>query len=543
MRSLRLGLTLALVPVSLAAQTPAITSADLTRLLFAFADDSMMGRETATPGHEKAIAFLEREIRRIGLEPAGENGTFFQTVPFVRRAIDSTSRLVADGRPLTMWGEIVPRDMGRGTRAFDGAPVVFGGWWGDTASLLAASDAAGKTVVLGLAPTRDGTSVWAGVNRLGIARRFATAAAVLVVGLDSAPPEDIAVFRQPGGIELPGDAAAVPAYFYVGERVGASLMGRPLAGLTAGTPGRSFGGTLRVVESPAPSRNVIGVIRGSDAALRGQYILLGAHSDHVGVRRTPVDHDSLRVFNAIVRPLGADSPTREPNAYELRRIAAELARMRATRAPRADSIFNGADDDGSGSVTLLEIAESLVRQGPRPKRSVLFVWHTGEEEGLLGSEWYADHPTVPLDSIVANLDVDMVGRGDLPGPANGPGVLTIIGARRISTELGDVLERVNARTQRPFYLDYHMDVDDHPEQVYCRSDNWSYNRYGIPSVSPMTGYHRDYHQVTDEPRYIDYDRMARVGLLLRDLTLELANLDHRLTTDRPRGDPRAPCRQ
>src|SRR4029079_9270061 len=152
---------------------------------------------------------------------------------------------------------------------------------------------------------------------------------------------------------------------------------------------------------------------------------------------------------------------------------------------------NGADDDGSGSVAALEIAESLVAS-PRPRRSILFVWHTAEEAGLLGSGWFTDHPTVPRDSIVAQLNMDMVGRGTADDvPRGGPRNLQIIGAQRRSTELGNVIDSVNARRAEPYVIDYSFDAPRHPLNRYCRSDHYMYARYGIPIAFFSRGYHID----------------------------------------------------
>jgi Zn-dependent M28 family amino/carboxypeptidase len=172
------------------------------------------------------------------------------------------------------------------------------------------------------------------------------------------------------------------------------------------------------------------------------------------------------------------------------------------------------------------------------------VWHTAEEKGLYGSQWFTDHPTVPRDSIVAQLNLDMVGRGrasDTEG--GGPNALGLVGSRRLSTELGDLIEQINRRRQPASVIDYHYDANGHPDNVYCRSDHYMYARYGIPIAFFSTGIHRDYHQVTDEPQYIDYEHMARVAGLVRDVALGVANLDHRLVVDQPRSDPKAPCHQ
>jgi Zn-dependent M28 family amino/carboxypeptidase len=204
-------------------------------------------------------------------------------------------------------------------------------------------------------------------------------------------------------------------------------------------------------------------------------------------------------------------------------------------------------------VSLLEIAEAFATSDARPKRSILFVWHTGEEAGLYGSQHYTDHPTVPRDSIVAQLNMDMVGRGaatDVTGETKdgtlvygGPGYLQLVGSRRLSTELGDLIEQVNRERHHGFTFDYSMDVNGHPQNIYCRSDHYEYARYGIPIVFLTTGGHADYHQVTDEPQYIDYDRMAQVASLVYDAAWKIADLDHRIVVDKPKPDPKGACRQ
>jgi hypothetical protein len=295
----------------------------------------------------------------------------------------------------------------------------------------------------------------------------------------------------------------------------------------------------------APARNVIAVIPGSDPALRGEYVSISAHNDHIGFNRHPVDHDSIRAFNTVIRPMGADSRPHAATPDEAIRIRAILDSLRRVRGPRADSIDNGADDDGSGTAGLIALAKAFSRGSLRPRRSILLVSHTAEEKGLLGSAWYTDHATVPIDSIVAEIDIDMIGRGaavDLKG--GGPTYLEVVGLRRLSSEFGDWLESVNAEEPRPFAFNYEYDVPGHPEQYYCRADHYSYARYGIPSVSLSRGEHMDYHQVTDEAQYIDYRDYARVVQLVHDASLFVANADHRaaLSVAKPL-NPHVPCRQ
>jgi len=217
-----------------------------------------------------------------------------------------------------------------------------------------------------------------------------------------------------------------------------------------------------------------------------------------------------------------------------------------------DSINNGADDDGSGTVSVLEIAQKIASMNPRPKRSILLVWHVGEEKGLLGSQYFTNHPTVPRDSIVAQLNMDMVGRGDADDETGrtkdgtplhgGPGYVMLVGSRRLSSELGDLIERVNTKDNHNLVFDYAFDVEGHPSRIYCRSDHYEYARYGIPIAFFTTGLHSDYHQVSDEPEYIDYAHMAQIANLIEDVAVHVANLGHRVVLDQPKPDLFGVCR-
>jgi Zn-dependent M28 family amino/carboxypeptidase len=284
---------------------------------------------------------------------------------------------------------------------------------------------------------------------------------------------------------------------------------------------------------------------------------VGAHNDHVGYNNRPVDHDSIKAFNDVFLLQGAESrptPDQLKDAALWAKVNAKIATARALNPPRPDSIYNGADDDGSGSVTVLEIAEAFAAGKLKPKRSILFIWQTGEESGMWGSGWFADHPTVPRDSIVGAINMDMVGRGfatDVTGTTKegafmygGPGYLQLVGSRRLSAEFGDLVETVNTEKKLGFKFDYNIDADGHPQNIYCRSDHWSYAKYGIPVVFFTTGGHADYHQLTDEPQYINYPHMADVSKLGLEVAMKVANLDHRVKMDKAGPfDPKARCRQ
>ena len=344
---------------------------------------------------------------------------------------------------------------------------------------------------------------------------------------------------------------ATPTIWLTRRAARVVLQGDPTA-LAPGADGALITGHFDYLRSPVPfpARNVVAILRGSDPALRGEYVSLSAHNDHVGFDHFPVDHDSLRAFDRVIRPMGADSPVREPTPAEWKAIRTILDSLRRVRPPRLDSIRNGADDDGLGTASILEIAEAMSRGGAHPKRSILLVNHTGEEAGLVVWRWYTSHASVPVDSIVAEIDQDMVGRGaptDFPRGgtvAATPTYLEVIGAKRLSREFGDSLEAANAREPLPFVFDYTFDAPGHPLQYYCRADHYNYARYGIPAVAFSRGEHLDYHQVTDEAQYISYPDLARVTRMVYSAAMVIANMPHRPKLDAPKQtNPNAPCRQ
>jgi hypothetical protein len=551
------------VPLALRAQTvlplkhppqptvAAITPGDLETRLYIFSDDSMQGREAGTPGNVKGTAYIAAELKRLGLVPGGDDGTYFQTIPLKTRTFDTTSTFAVAGTPLAAFTDYLPlgpQPLERPTLA-----SVYGGELGDSAARLTPELASGKLVVF---------RVPGGTPRLRTLRAAPSvpgAAAVALVALDSLPRPFVAFLKRPRVFLDDGRGVAptqAPA-FLITSAVAAKLFTTPLDQVTPGTSGASVASAVRftVLALPDPARNVVGIIPGSDPKLRGEYVAVGAHNDHLGFARPPVDHDSVRIWNHVVRPEGADDGAKQATPEQQAQVDSLLALYRATHPGRArvDSVDNGADDDGSGSVAALEIAEHVASLPRKPKRSILFVWHTGEEKGLLGSRFFTDHPSVPRDSIVAQLNMDMVGRGSASDETGrtkeglalhgGPRYLQLVGSRRLSTELGDLIERVNAQGGHQLSFDYAIDADGHPSNIYCRSDHYEYARYGIPITFFTTGLHSDYHQVTDEPQYIDYEHMARVATFVEDVAVHVANLDHRLVVDHPRPDPAAPCRQ
>ncbi|HEX2778619.1 MAG TPA: M28 family peptidase [Gemmatimonadaceae bacterium] len=532
-------------PVPSANAAP-IAAADLRARLYAFADDSMRGRQAGTPDNIRATAWIAEQARRIGLQPGGENGSWFQDVPLVRRGLVAGAGLSVDGQPFTLWSDFAPIDRGAPSRAIEGASAIFAGRLADEATLVPASATVGKVVVV---RARPGTPIFLAMSQ--VTQRYPQAVAI-VFGNQDAIVRMAAQYFEEGQVSLkddePASTSAQPVLIIAGSRLTSALVGGSIDSLPPGKSGRSVRGTLSFAETTAPARNVVAILPGTDPTLKGQYVALGAHNDHIGVSHGKAfDHDSIRAYNQALHALGAVDPfDGSVDAARRAAIRVNVDSLHRIRPARMDSIYNGADDDGSGSVGLLELAEAWVNaQGAdRPRRSVIFVWHTAEELGLYGSEWFTDHPTVPRDSIVAQVNIDMIGRGSAADVATGgPQYLELIGPRRLSTEYAQLIEAVNARRTTPFRIDYSLDADHHPENIYCRSDHANYARYGIPVAFFSTGQHSDYHQVSDEPQYIDYDHYASVVQFVYDIARTVANRDARLIVDRPKPDPKAPCVQ
>ncbi len=533
------------LPLKLAprATSAAITDADLMTRIYIFADDSMMGRQAGREGSMKGTAYIARELARLGVEPAGENGTYFQGLPYVQRRYGSTSTFTVDGQPLRWLEEFVAVPGRAPPRPVENVPVIYGGVAGDTARQITAAQAAGRLVVLSapVAPGSGGRGGGGGGRGGADPARFADAAAIATVDLHVLSPSARALLNDPPATLDTGRGGAPPApappaapTLRLTPEAGAKLFGRPIDGLAPGATGGTATVRPSYMERPVPEygRNVIGIIRGSDPTLANEYVAIGAHSDHVGFTAAPVDHDSLRAFASAALALQMRSGELTAIAPEQRAsIQVDVAALRRVRPARLDSIRNGADDDGSGSMAMLEIAEAIAAMPVKPRRSILFVWHTGEEGGLSGSRWFVENPTVPREAIVAQINLDMIGRGrasDIIG--GGDDYLAVVGSKRLSAELGEMVAAVNARQPRPFRLDYRFDAETTwpgYNNIYGRSDHANYARYDIPIAFFFTGLHQDYHQVTDEPQYLDYPHYAAITRYLNDLVLEIAGKDRR----------------
>jgi hypothetical protein len=546
--------------------TASITAEDLKTRLYIYAADSMEGRETGRRGQARATEYIAAQLQMLGLEPMGDSGTYFQRVPVIRRRLNPNSTITGAGVSLAAGTDFYAFVYGKPRVIASDTTIIFGGTIGSATVPLTPEMARGKLVAYYIPPARDG--------------RLTAAEQAMLADVDITDSPRLTRVMQDGEVGLVTEPADVG--FAMSRAAAEKVFGTGLDRLAVGTT-TTVRLNVTVIDEPAPASNVIAAYRGQDPIVKNEWVAFGAHSDHVGITRTPpVDHDSLHLYAQAAFPIreriarftlenricgnrAAPGPTAPIQGFRtecsaptgaqqahLDSLNAQIAAIhvnldsvrKANGGIRLDSIANGADDDGSGTVTLLEIAERFAKTKPKTKRSMLFVWHSGEEKGLWGSRYLTTHPPVPLDSIVAELNMDMVGRGGASDlTEGGPTYLQLIGTRRLSTELGDIFEALNAKQSAPFTFDYQFDANGHPESIYCRSDNANYARYGIPVAFVKTGQHGDYHEVTDEPEYIDYVHMAKIGNFMYDVGSHLADMDHRPKVDHPVGNPRAPCRQ
>ncbi|MEP6621282.1 MAG: M28 family peptidase [bacterium] len=534
----------------------AITEHDLQIRLYQFADDSMQGRQIGRLGNMKGTAYIASEVKRLGLQPAGDDGTYFQVLPYHLKKFTSHSRLTANGNPLAWITDWVAIPGARPPRGLNGAEVIFGGVAGDTTQQITAAQAAGKFVVL-LPAIPQAAPAGGGRGGFGAPapNRFADAAAVATIDLDALTTEQRTALANPivatpsaaggrggrgGAAGAPVDSMAIfrqqlsalnpPAVIRITKAAAAQLFTRKsIDGLAAGNGGGIASGSFDYLEMPSDyARNVVAIIPGSDPVLKHQYVAIGAHNDHVGMTAAPVDHDSLKAFNDARNKILLSKNMIALTQAELATIHVNMDSIRKLYPKvRLDSIRNGADDDGSGSMGVLEIAEAIQNMKVKPKRSTLFVWHTGEEAGLIGSAFFTANPTVPIDSVVAQINIDMIGRGraeDLPG--GGPDYLGVVGSSFDSKDLGETVAAVNKKLTKPLALDYKF---DNPiewsgyNNIYGRSDHFNYARQGVPIAFFFTGLHGDYHQSTDEPEFIDYPHYAKIANYIKELTVEVGN--------------------
>ncbi|MDQ3518678.1 MAG: M20/M25/M40 family metallo-hydrolase [Gemmatimonadota bacterium] len=490
-------------PVPARSETPsdgAISVDQLRSDLSVFASDSFLGREAGTPNSVRAAQFIASRLGELGLEPAGDSG-YLQRVPLVRETLSasSTFRVTTPNgsTDLVLWNDLIPiPSLGPQIPlpSLNAAgDLVFAGYGDDPSKL----NVRGKVVVVvnGGPATLDSLRRAEAEAADKIPERLGKLvplepAAIVILLRESLFREYSARAMQAANQGEPTPAwnasetakRPLPMILLGVAREGSPLLpgNWPKAGAASSLTGRRFSGRAVLERADVPAYNVVAILRGRDASRAGSFVAFGAHLDHVGIQR------------------GVSG---------------------------GDSIANGADDDGSGSMALLGVARSLVKRAEKPKRSTLFVWHTAEEKGLWGSEYFTQHPTVPIDSIVAQLNADMIGRNDpdslyLVGPSAAP--------NGQSRQLGAVADSVNAKLARPFKINREWDSPTHPEQIYFRSDHYSYAQRGIPIVFFTSGLHADYHKVSDEVSRIDFGKLARVAEFMMETGVAVGNMGTRV---------------
>jgi Zn-dependent M28 family amino/carboxypeptidase len=504
----------------------AITAAQLRNYLTFIASDEMEGRDTPSRGLDTTAKFIAMNLNRWGFKPAGDDGTFFQKITLKRDALDATKTTAEiNGQKFVFADEFLPSAVA-GT--ISGPLVYVGNGWVIKSKNLnpyEGIDVKDKILVVLGQPfpglprglSRGDLAGTQGVDWASpaIYAQQHGAKGVLVIP-DSQTSQNWEQLRarvlqparstvekfttQPSTMPLPSVTMSMKMAnaLLAGEKFDAStLVTKNEAGETV--PAFELNASKNVVVTIAikaerpMTQNVVAVWEGGDPVLKNEYVAVGAHYDHVGIC-----------------------------------------------APgQADPICNGADDDGSGTTAVLGMAEAISHAKQKPKRSVLFVWHCGEEKGLWGSRYFTDYPTIPLDKIVTQLNIDMIGRSKKDGDQNprnkeltGPTAIYVIGSTMMSTDLGNLAQQVNKSFLNLTYDTKYDDPAD-PNRFFFRSDHYNYAKKGIPIIFFFDGVHEDYHRPGDEPQKIDYDKMEKVARTVYMTLWAVANLPKRPAVDKP----------
>ena len=514
-------------PASVTTQrgTDTISAAELRDYLTFIASDEMEGRDTPSRGLDTTAKFIAMNLSRWSFKPAGDNGTFFQHIDLLRNRVDGAqTRVELNGQALVAGDDYIPL---AGSGNISGQIVFAGnGWLVKSKDIDAYKDvdANGKIAVIFGSPQAQPR----GISRDDLPsnkqgedwmRPTDYARKKGVVGLIYVPDFQylanwatnrqrimergstvVAKFQQQTGAPIPSIVAS-PQFANAllrGEKQNATALFNAFYGPTL-PPSFALNAAKKVTMNLAArtetlsTQNVVAVWEGSDPVLKDEYVAVGAHYDHVGVG-TPVN---------------------------------------------GDWIFNGADDDGSGTTALLGMAEALAHAPSRPKRSVLFVWHCGEEKGLWGSRYFTENPTIPLDHVVAQLNIDMIGRSKKEGDTNprnkeltGPNEVYVIGSTMMSTELGELVDSVN-KSFLNVTFDRRYDDPKDPNRFFYRSDHYNYAKKGIPIIFFFDGVHEDYHQLGDSADKIDYQKMEKITRTVYMTLWEVANRPVRPKVDKP----------
>jgi hypothetical protein len=514
-------LLLAGLSTGLYAQQSSITPESLKIWLTYLSSDDLEGRATFSEGLGLAAAYIADQLKEAGVKPGGDHGTYFQRVEVlgIKSTNRSTVTLEVNGQKRTFKsgdGIRFPANVG-GKRSLVFKDVEFAGYGLNTDAEH--NDYKGIDV-------KDKVVVWLGnrgpkgIDPQQFARLLRARAAFAIEEMGAAatiaPPSDVAGQRAGGGNPPPaggGRGAPLQPDFTTSQRLDSAVPPsvtatddfleflfsgcdvkypelKMMAQQQQDLPKFTLSGVTITFDLDADyqpvvtryTRNVVGIVEGTDPTIKGTYVAFGAHYDHIGYNQGVLPKD------------------------------------------QTDRINNGADDDGSGTTALIALARAFAH-GKRTKRSLIFVWHAGEELGEFGSKHFTDYPTVPIDKIVAQLNMDMIGRNhnNLESESN---TVYPVGSDRISTELHNILIDANSSLSKPLALDFGLNDPTDPERVYYRSDHYNYALKGIPVIFFTTNLHPDYHRVTDSVEKINFDKMARIAQLVFETGRSVANLEH-----------------
>lgn len=485
-----------------------ISPNDLRAHLNFLASDELEGRETTYRGQKIAALYIASVFQRLGLKPAGHDGSFFQDFPLtvVKPSEQTTITLRAKTSSNTL---LFGRDFLTiaTVETTLTAPALFIGFMDTPVTPELAEAIRGKVVVAFAGQKDAGGNDQQGRRRRPLGRVFPGSAATIAI-LDETADGSLDDLRVRLANQIVKGEMNLPdrprerglgrfLLFTVNPAVGSELLAplnRPLPELrrdiVAAEQFRplplenlTLSFDVRVDTESTASENVAGILEGSDPVLRNEYVILTAHYDHVGI----------------------DAGTGE--------------------------IYNGADDNASGTATILELAEAFALDGKKPKRSLVFMAFSGEEKGLLGSRYYSENPLLPLEQTTANINMDMIGRTDHKyRTKNDSRYIYVIGSDKISTQLDSLLRAANNNSVR-FTLDYQYNDDQDPNQFYRRSDQYHFVRKGIPAVFFFSGLHEDYHRPTDTADKIEFDKLAGVARLIYATAREVADFGRALKRD------------
>jgi hypothetical protein len=501
------------LPLPTGEATSSITVRDLKKHLSFLASDELGGRYTFSPSNRIAARYLASELESYGYRGAGRDGSFFQPVPLSYRAVDlgmsratiTSGAQKRDFKYLDGFVAEVPTNMNiNGGLVFAGYGISSPKNKYDDYSSISVN---GKIVVIANGQPESLKSVRLADEEQGTAAAVAHGAAGIIrlpdaqtlLGWDqikvwlasqqrlSLPPKPTA-----SGKLLPEIIAGPELIKVLAKAMGkesSELTAVPLKLAPAEIPATAEVKLQVEVKDAPPAQNVVGILDGADPKLKDEYVVFSAHYDHL-------------------------------------------------KTSDKGEVYHGADDDGSGTVSVLEIAQAFA-VGPRPRRSLLIVFHTGEELGLYGSEYNTDYdPVVPLAKLVADFNIDMVGRSRAAGDDDPRDArltdkdsIYIIGADKLSTELNKLNEQTNLETAR-MRFDYTYNEESHPERFYYRSDHYNYAKHGVPIIFYFTGVHRDYHKPSDVVEKIDFEKMERIDRMIFATGWRVANLDHRVVVDK-----------